>query len=99
MHHGPSTEWKDDSSTGKKTKLGIWMFLIYTLIYIGFIVINNCFPKLMAADVGSLNVAIVYGFGLIVVALIQAFIYNHICTRAEEKAIGEENLTMEREQP
>jgi uncharacterized membrane protein (DUF485 family) len=38
----------------------------------------------MGIDVGSLNVAIVYGFGLILFAMILAFIYNQVSTHAEE---------------
>jgi nitrate/nitrite transporter NarK len=62
MSHGPSTVWKDDSSTRYKTRLGVIMFLVYAVIYGGFIVINVAFPQWMRADVGSLDVAIIYGF-------------------------------------
>jgi len=90
MSHGPSTVWKDDASTKYKSRLGVIMFLIYAIVYGGFIAINVAFPQWMRIDVGSLNVAIVFGFGLIILAIIQAFIYNHLCTLAERKA-GLEN--------
>jgi uncharacterized membrane protein (DUF485 family) len=61
------------------------MFLIYGLVYAGFVVINSMWPKLMAASLGSLNLAIIYGMGLIVLALIMAFIYNAACSRMEER--------------
>lgn len=86
MSHGPSTVWKDDASTKYKSRLGVIMFLVYAVVYGGFIAINVAFPQWMRIDVGSLNVAIIYGFGLIVLAIIQAFIYNHLCTLAERKA-------------
>jgi uncharacterized membrane protein (DUF485 family) len=86
MSHGPATVWKEDRSIHYKTKLGVIMFVIYALVYGGFILINVAFPRWMKLDVGGLNVAIVYGFGLIVMAVIQAFIYNHLCTLAERKA-------------
>ena len=86
MSHGPSTVWKDDASTKYKSRLGVIMFLIYAIVYGGFIGINVAFPQWMRIDIGSLNVAIVYGFGLIILAIIQAFIYNHLCTLAERKA-------------
>ena len=86
MSHGPSTVWKKDPSTKYKTKLGVIMFLIYAVIYAGFILCSVTFPQWMKSDVGSLNVAIVYGFGLIILAVIQAFLYNHLCTLAERKA-------------
>ncbi len=86
MSHGPAVEWKKDNASAAKTRLGVIMVLIYTLIYSGFILINVIKPKIMKTDVGSLNVAIIYGFGLIITALVQAFIYNIICNRMEEKA-------------
>ncbi len=85
MSHGPATEWKKDQSASIKSKLGLIMFLIYTVIYAGFIIINVYNPKLMAIEIGSINLAIVYGFVLIVFALILAVVYNHYCTRLEEK--------------
>lgn len=84
MGHGPSTEWKKDNSSSLKELLGNWLFVIYTIVYVGFIIINVFSPKFMGIDVGSLNVAIVYGFGLIIFAMILAFAYNHVCTHAEE---------------
>jgi uncharacterized membrane protein (DUF485 family) len=34
---------------------------------------------------GGLNLAIVYGFGLIVLAIIMGLIYNHLCTKKEDE--------------
>lgn len=85
MEHGPVVEWEEDNATKYKAKIGLWMFIIYFVIYAGFIVINVFNPRLMGTDVGSLNIAIVYGFGLIVLALVMALIYNALCGWAEEK--------------
>ena len=85
MSHGPATQWGKDHAAALKFRIGISMFTIYTLVYAGFIFINVAKPKLMKIDIGSLNLAIVYGFGLIVLALVLAVIYNHICTRSEDK--------------
>lgn len=86
MEHGTPTEWKEDKSAKQKSKLGIIMFLIYFVVYAGFIIINVVDPQLMKMNIGSLNLAIVYGFGLIVFALILALIYNHLCSKAEKDA-------------
>ncbi|MEI6132349.1 MAG: DUF485 domain-containing protein [Bacillota bacterium] len=86
MSHGPSTEWGKDGAAQYKSRLGIVMFCIYLVVYAGFIIINVFEPTLMKTDVGSLNLAIVYGFGLIAFAVVLAVIYNHLCTRAEKKA-------------
>lgn len=78
------TEWKKDSASSLKELLGKWLCLLYALVYSGFIFINVASPQFMGIDVGSLNVAIVYGFGLIIFAMILAFIYNQVSTHAEE---------------
>lgn len=49
-------------------------------------------PKLMGMDIGSLNLAIIFGFGLIAFALILALVYNALCGWAEEKAIRLEKI-------
>ena len=92
-HHGPATEWKEDARTSKiKSKIGIWMFAGYSIIYVVFILLNVMNPKLMGLDIGSLNLAIIFGFGLIVFALILALIYNALCGLVEEKALRLEKL-------
>lgn len=85
MGHGPATKWDDDKSIPHKIRLGLWMFLVYFILYGGFIIINVVDPKLMGTDIGSLNLAIVYGFALIIIALILALIYNQKSTNLEKK--------------
>ena len=85
MDHGPSKEWGDDPAAGYKTRLGLWMFLAYCVVYAGFVIVNSVWPKLMENVVGSLNWAVAYGFGLIGLALVMAFVYNALSSRAEEK--------------
>jgi len=96
MSHGPSADWGKDGASAFKARLGVIMFCIYTIVYAGFIFINVFEPKLMKIDIGSLNLAIVYGFGLIVFAIVLAVIYNHFCTRAEKSAgmIDEEEIAI-----
>ena len=90
MAHGPSTEWKKEKSEGFKSRLGLIMFAIYVPIYLAFILICVLSPKTMSIDIGSLNLAIVYGLFLILLAIVQALIYNNICSRKEkEDKVGE----------
>ena len=84
MNHGSATEWKPEKSEDFKTRLGLIMIAIYTPIYFAFIVLAVINPKVMGNDVGSLNIAITYGFGLIIMAITQALIYNYICSRREK---------------
>ena len=83
MEHGPPTEWQEDKSEGFKTKLGLIMVAFFTIVYFAFIILAVTNPQAMANDVGSLNVAVVYGFGIIILAIIQALIYNFVCSRHE----------------
>ena len=85
MDHGPATEWQTEKSEGFKTRLGLIMFAIYTPIYFAFVILAVVSPTSMAVNVGSLNVAIVYGFGIIILAIIQAVIYNYICSKKEKE--------------
>jgi uncharacterized membrane protein (DUF485 family) len=82
--HEPSSQWTKDHASSIKRVLGLWFVTLYAMVYAGFIVINVVSPGFMAVDVGSFNVAIVYGFLLIIFAIFLAAVYNHVCTHAEE---------------
>jgi len=84
MLHEPATPAGEDLAGSYKIRLGLWMFALYSLFYGGFVAINLISPKTMAAIVfAGLNLATVYGFSLIVVALIEALIYDLLCRRKE----------------
>jgi uncharacterized membrane protein (DUF485 family) len=86
MAHGPATKWGEDKASAYKAKLGVYLFVFYTLVYAGFIVINVVNPKLMGVIVfAGLNLACIYGFGLIVLAIIMGIIYNYLCSQQEYK--------------
>ena len=85
MDHGPAADWGKDRASAFKTRVGVWMFMLYGVIYAGFVLINTFEPSLMASRIGGINLAIVYGFGLIVFALMLAMVYNAICSAAEEE--------------
>ena len=80
MLHEPATQSGPDHAQGYKARLGVWMFIIYALIYAGFVAINIISPPTMEKTIFlGLNLAVVYGIGLIVIALILALIYNRAC--------------------
>jgi uncharacterized membrane protein (DUF485 family) len=66
------------------------MFAAYAVAYLAFVLLCVLNPKLVATKVGSLNLAITYGFALIVVAIILALVYNFICSRREKSDQEEE---------
>ncbi len=62
------------------TKLGLLLFFIYLALYTGFVLINAFAADSMETIVlAGLNLAIVYGFGLILFALLLALIYGLLC--------------------
>ena len=86
MKHPPATKLGKDLASKKKTKLGILLFIVYSAIYAGFVTIGVVNYELMGKIVlGGQNLAIVYGFGLIIFAIVLGLIYNAICTRYENK--------------
>lgn len=87
MLHEPAAPQEKDYAPGYKTRLGVIMFICYALVYAGFLATNLVAPKTMAVitPVFGLNVATVYGFGLIIFALLLALLYNHLCTSKENQ--------------
>ena len=84
MLHEPAVVTEKDNAIGYKMRVGIVMFLIYAIIYAGFVIINVSKPDLMDTMIFSgLNLAVVYGFGLIIFALVLALIYNAMCSKME----------------
>ena len=89
MSHDADTPQSADHAESYKTRLGVWMFCLYAAIYGGFVAINVVKPVLMEARViCGLNLAVVYGMGLIVCALVLAIVYNRMCN-ARETAVNE----------
>lgn len=85
LDHGPAVKVARDKASGYKQTLGIWLFLIYCVVYAGFVAINVIDASIMESLIGGQNVAIVYGFGLIIFALILAVFYNFMCGAAEKR--------------
>jgi uncharacterized membrane protein (DUF485 family) len=62
------------------------MFLVYAVIYVGFVAVNVISPLTMEKTVMlGLNLAVVYGFGLIIIALVLALVYNRACGLKEKE--------------
>ncbi len=84
MLHEPAAQSGKDLAIDYKRSLGVRMLAIYTLVYAGFVIINVTVPSVMSTTiVFGLNLAVVYGFGLIFMALVLALIYDAMCRRQE----------------
>lgn len=86
MGHGPAVKMGKDNASPAKTRLGVILFLVYSAVYAGFVAINTIVPSAMAKPMFlGLNLAVVYGFGLIILAIVMGVVYNHVCTGFENK--------------
>lgn len=90
MHHGSAPDTGPDPAGRYKSRLGVWMFLAYCLVYAGFVLtaIVDEGKAMQLIVVAGLNLAVVYGMGLIALALVLALIYNGLCTAKEKELSG-----------
>ncbi len=86
MLHEPATKVGKDAASDWKAKLGIKLFWLYCLIYMGFVGIAVFSPDTMKAPVlAGTNLAIIYGMALILFAIVLGLVYNRVCTKKEDE--------------
>ena len=84
MLHEPAKQSGPDAASDYKARLGVRMFLLYCAVYAGFVAINLVSPTMMERTVlWGMNLAVVYGMGLILFAVLLAIAYDLACRRRE----------------
>lgn len=92
MLHEPASTGGKDPAAAYKSRLGVWMFICYSLFYASFVALNLAVPTSMEIKVlAGMNLATVFGFALIVVALLQALVYDGLCRAQEAKLAGRDD--------
>ena len=88
MDHGPNIKYEEQEEVVKyKTKLGLWLFAAYAIVYFTYVLLNALAPQIMNVRVVfGLNLAVFFGFMLIIVAIVLGLIYNSLCTKKESAA-------------
>ena len=72
-------------------RLGLVLFFIYVILYGGFVFLNAFAAETMeATPLAGVNLAILYGFGLILAALVLALIYGWMAKSEEAPANRED---------
>ena len=82
LDHGSNhtKEVEDPRIAARNAKYGMILFLVYLVFYGGFVGLNAFAPAQMEQTPAlGLNLAILYGFGLIVAALLLALVYSWLC--------------------
>ena len=69
------------------------LFLCYLVLYGGFMLLNAFAPSLMeATPLAGVNLAVLYGLGLIVTAFFLALLYDWCCPNSQaEQAAKQRN--------
>ena len=72
----------DAAVAGRNARYGLVLFAVYLALYAGFMALNVLDPVAMAQPAWlGMNLAIVYGFVLIIAALALALVYMVLCAR------------------
>lgn len=86
MDHGENIKVEEHKDLVKfKTNVGLLLFAIYGTVYAVFVLINTIWPSVMKVPVIlGMNLAVFYGYSLIILAVVMSLIYNAICTKKEK---------------
>ena len=80
-----------NSSVAKNARIGLALFSVYLIFYGVFVYLSAFNSELMAEHAfAGVNIAVVYGFGLIVAALVLALVYLKLCYPADDARDGGE---------
>ena len=76
----------------RNSRIGLVLFGIYLVLYGGFVLLNAFSPETMEkTPMAGVNLAILYGFGLIIAALALALLYGWLC-KPEDDEVTERGI-------
>ena len=76
----------------RNARIGLVLFGVYLLLYGGFVLLNAFSPDTMEITPwAGINLAVLFGFGLIVAAMILALVYGWLCKTPESHSDGGED--------
>lgn len=76
-------EREDAALVVHNTRMGVILFTVYVLFYGGFMVLSAFLPEVMSKPfLYGANLAVVYGFALIIAAFVLALIYMKVCRKS-----------------
>jgi uncharacterized membrane protein (DUF485 family) len=78
----PQPEQQDSQLVTRNARYGLFLFAVYVALYVGFMALNAFNPEqIQQPALAGVNLAVVYGVGLIVAALVLALVYVALCRR------------------
>jgi uncharacterized membrane protein (DUF485 family) len=90
LDHGTQhpREVENPAVAARNARYGMVLFVVYLAIYGGFVGLNAFDPQLMESTPAfGLNLAVLYGMALIVIAMVLSLVYSWLCrARASDSA-------------
>ncbi len=86
LHEPAAQDESEDFAADYKSRIGIRLFIVYSVFFFSFVALNTFIPDVMGISVFlGLNLAIIFGFFLIIFAVVLGLIYNVMCTAKERE--------------
>ena len=85
MDHGANQPdvGENSETASRNTRYGLMLFVVYLLLYVGFVGMNTFAPETMEnVELAGVSLAVVYGFILIFAAFVLALLYGWLCRNA-----------------
>lgn len=80
LDHGPAEAAREDEQfAARNARYGIRLFALYLALYAAFVLLSAFRPQVMDLTLAGINLAVIYGFALIVAAFVLALIYAWLC--------------------
>jgi uncharacterized membrane protein (DUF485 family) len=82
-HHAPTV--------ARNARTGLWLFVVYLVLYGGFMALNAFFPQRMAQPFfAGVNLAVTYAMLLIVGAFVLAILYMFLVRRRVSDVVDDD---------
>ena len=82
----------DERGARRRARLGLVLFAVYFVLYVGFVLLNAFSPDVMEmTPFAGVNLAILYGFVLIAAALVLALVYAWLCRQPHSGSLRNPN--------
>ncbi len=75
----------------RNARIGLILFAVYLALYGGFVYLSAFQAEAMeSTPLAGLNLAVLYGFGLIIAALVLALVYGWLCRESGSEGSSQE---------
>jgi uncharacterized membrane protein (DUF485 family) len=85
----PPTDATPKAEIARNARYGLVLYAVYAVLYAAFMLLTAFAPQVMETVVGyGINLAVLYGLGLIAAAFVLALVYAWLCRAAAGPGAG-----------